>query len=146
MSDAGSWILLLGRILFALNFALVAGWGFHVAKSQMAVGYSKSIGFPFAAIAGWPTGLWLVAGGLSVALGVYGDIGALMLAVFVIPAALFFHAFWKVEDEAQKMTAQLLFWRNVTFLGAALIIFVLFAAFGHDMALTVTDPVFDLRD
>ena len=146
MSDAGSWILLVGRILFALNFALVAGAVFHVGKSQMAVGYSRQIGFPFAAIAGWPTGLWLIAGGLSIALGIYGDVGALMLAAFVIPAAWWFHAFWKVEDESQKQTAHLLFWRNVTFLGAALIIFVLFAAFGHDLALTVTDPVFDLRD
>ncbi len=35
---------------------------------------------------------------------------------------------------------------NVTFLGAAVIIFVLFAAFGHDLALSVTDLLFDLRD
>lgn len=146
MSDPGSWLLLIGRILFALNFAVVAGLGFHVGKSQMAVGYSRQVGFPFPAIAGWPTGLWLIAGGLSIALGIYADVGALMIAAFLIPAAWWFHAFWKVEDENQKQMAQILFWRNVTFLGAALIIFVLFATFGHDLALTVTDPVFDLRD
>jgi hypothetical protein len=44
------------------------------------------------------------------------------------------HAFWKIDDESQKQMAQLLFWRNLTFLGAALVIFVLFAAFGHDLA------------
>jgi hypothetical protein len=38
MNDAGSWILLVGRILFALNFAVVVGYGFHVAKTQMADG------------------------------------------------------------------------------------------------------------
>jgi putative oxidoreductase len=146
MSDAGSWVLLIGRILFALNFVVVSGAGFHVAKGQMAVGYSRQMGFPFPAIAGWPTGLWLIAGGLSIALGIFADVGALMIAVFLIPAAWWFHPFWKVEDESQKQTAQLLFWRNVTFFGAAVITFVLFATFGHDLALTITDPVFDLRD
>ncbi len=146
MSDAGSWILLFGRILFALTFAVVSGAGFHVAKSQMAVGFSRQMGFPFPAIAGWPTGLWLIAGGLSIALGVYADVGALMIIAFVIPAAWWFHAYWKVEDENQKQMAQILFWRNVTFVGAALIIFVLFTVFGHDLALTITDPLFDLRD
>jgi hypothetical protein len=34
----------------------------------------------------------------------------------------------------------------VTFLGATVIIFVLYATFGHDLAFTVTDPAFDLRD
>ncbi len=47
MSDAGSWVLFIGRILFALNFAVVAGAGFHVAKGQMAVGYARQMGFPF---------------------------------------------------------------------------------------------------
>jgi putative oxidoreductase len=145
MSDTGAWILLLGRILFVLNFVAISGAGFHVAKSEMAVGFSRQMGFPFAGIAGWPTGLWLIVGGLSVALGIYGDIGALMLGAFVIPAAWWFHAFWKVDDPNQKMTAQLLFWRNVTLLGGALIIFVLFAVFGHDLALTITDPLLDLR-
>ncbi len=88
----------------------------------------------------------MIAGGLSIALGVYADVGALMIAAILIPAAWWFHAFWKVEDENQKQMAQILFWRNVTFLGAAVIIFALFATFGHDLALTVTDPVFDLRD
>jgi putative oxidoreductase len=144
MSDAASWILLIGRILFALSF-FVAGLGFHVTKGQMAVGYSRQIGFPFPAITGWPTGIWLLAGALSIGLGIFGDIGALMVALFVVPAAWWFHAFWKLEDESQKQMQQLLFWRNVSFLGAALIVFVLFAVFGHDLALTVTDPVFDLR-
>jgi hypothetical protein len=46
-----------------------------------------------AAIAGWTTGLWLVAGGLSVVLGIWPDVGA-----------LYFHRFWEIEDQMQKMT------------------------------------------
>jgi hypothetical protein len=43
-------------------------------------------GLPLPGIAGWPTGVWIIAGGLSIAFGVYGDVGALMIAAFVIPA------------------------------------------------------------
>lgn len=146
MSDLGAWILLLGRVLFALNFALVAGVGVHILKGEMAVGYARSVGFLFPALAGWVTGVWITAGGLSIALGIWADLGALMIAAFVIPAAWWFHRFWEVQDENQKMTAQLLFWRNVTFLGAALALFAFFAAFGHDLGLTITDPLFDLSE
>ncbi|MGH2693862.1 MAG: DoxX family protein [Actinomycetota bacterium] len=145
MSDLGAWILLLGRVLFAVNFALVAGFGFHILKGEMAIGYARSVGFPFPALAGWVTGVWLVAGGLSVALGVWADLGALMIGAFVIPAAWGFHRYWEAPDD-QKQTQQILFWRNVTFLGAALALFAFFAGFGHDLGLTITDPLFDLSE
>jgi len=67
-----------------------------------------------------------------------------MIAASVIPAALWFHRFWAIDDESQKQTATLLFWRNVTFLGAALALFAFFAAFGQDLPLTITDPLLDL--
>lgn len=145
MNDLGEWILLVGRVLFAINFALVAGVGFHILKGEMAIGYARSVGFPVPALAGWINGVWLVAGGLSIGLGIWPDVGALMIAAFVIPAAWWFHRFWEVTDENQKQSQQILFWRNVTFLGAALALFAFFAAFGHDLGLTITDPLFDLR-
>ena len=144
MNDVGSWILLLGRILIGLYFIAIAG-AFHLTKGRMAVRFARQTGFPVPALASWPTGLWLVAAGLSIALGIWADVGALMIAAFVIPAAAWFHRYWALEDENEKQSTALLFWRNVTFLGAALVLFVFFAAFGHDLPLTVTDPVFDLR-
>lgn len=144
MSDAGTWILLVGRVVFALFFVAIAAVG-HLKMSKMMAGFARQMRFPAPQIAGWPAGLWLAAGGLSIALGAWGDVGSLMIAVFVVPAGLFFHRFWTVEDAQQKQTQMQLFWRNVTFLGAALILFVFYATFGHDLALTLTDPVFDLR-
>jgi uncharacterized membrane protein YphA (DoxX/SURF4 family) len=143
MSDAGAWIFLVGRVIFALNFVAIAAPA-HFKMSKMMEGFAKQMRFPVPKIAGRPSGLWLAACGLSVALGAWGDVGSLMIAVFVVIAGAFFHRFWEVED-AQKQTQKQLFWRNVTFLGAALILFVFYAAFGHDLALTLTDPVFDLR-
>jgi putative oxidoreductase len=111
----------------------------------MAVGYARQLGFPFPALASSPTGIWLVVAGLSIGLGIWPDVGALMFAAFVVPAAWWFHRFWKIEDESQKQMQMLLFWRNWTFLGAALALFTLFAAFGHDLPFMLTDPLFDLR-
>ena len=142
MSDAAGIIQLIGRLLFAGYFAFV-GAGFHVAKSKMAEGYAASTRFPVPAIAGWPTGLWMVAGALSIGLGVWPDVGALMIAVFAIVAAAYFHRFWEV-DPTQKQTQQQLFGRNVIIVGACLVMFAFFSAAGDALRYTITGPAFDL--
>lgn len=144
MSDFGAWVLLLGRLLIGFYLAVVVGAGFHIAKSSMGVGFSRQMGFPLPALGGWPVGVWLVASGLSIGLGIWADLGALMFAAFVIPAAWWFHRFWEVEDANQKQVQQQLFGRNLTFLGASLALFAFFAAFGENLPLTITDPLFDL--
>src|SRR6266498_1410554 len=79
MSAATGAIVLAGRVLFASFFGAVAGVG-HIRRSDQMEGYSKGVGFPVPFIAGWPTGLWLIAGAVSIALGIWPDIGALMIA------------------------------------------------------------------
>jgi putative oxidoreductase len=145
MSDLGGWILLLGRVLVGGYFAGVTGM-FHLSKGQMAVGYARQMAFPLPGLAAWPSGIWLLVAGLSILLGVWPDVGSLMLAAFVIPAAWWFHRFWAVEDENQKQVATQLFGRNVVFLGASLMLFAFFAAFGDDLPLMVTGPLFHLSD
>lgn len=107
---------LVGRILIGLNFAVPSG-GAHLTKGPMFVGYAHQMGFPAPFLASWVNGLWLVTAGASITLGVWADLGALMIAAFVIPAALWFHRFWATEKENQKQIATQLFWRNVTFPG-----------------------------
>lgn len=68
MSDAASWFVLAGRVIFAVYFVAVAGVG-HLTRRSMLVGYARQVGFPFPFLASWPAGLWLVAGGFSIALG-----------------------------------------------------------------------------
>src|SRR5919106_6789386 len=140
MSDAGALLFLIGRILFPLG-VLIAGITFHIAKSPMAEGYARQMRFPIPAIAGWPTGIWMTAGSLSVILGVWGDVGALMIAAFVVPAAAWFHRFWQAPEE-QKMMQQGFFFRNAAILGGALIAFAIFTTVGHDLSFTLTDPLF----
>ncbi len=143
MSDTAGWILLVGRLLFAalfLNSSI-----FHVRKGEMSIGFATAMRFPVPPLAAWPAGLWLIAGSFSIALGLWADLGALMLTVFVVLAAAWFHRFWEIEDPEQRQTQRQNFWRNATLAGACLIIFAFFTTFGHDLPLTLTDPLFDLR-
>ncbi len=139
MSDAAGMVFLIGRILFTLFFFMSA-MTFHIAKSSEAEGYARSAGFPLASLAGWPTGIWLILGGLSVALGVWPDIGVLMLIAFALPAALFFHTFWKMEGEMQQTQMQL-FFRNVIIIGASLALFAFFVS-SDGLRYSITGPLF----
>ena len=143
MSDAAGLILLLGRILFVINFGPVAGVRGHLAHGKDSQDYARSTGFALPYLAGWPTGVWLVAGSLSLALGIWPDVGALMLGAFVIPAAWYFHRFWEVEDPMQRLMSSLLFYRNLSFLGASIALFGAFVAFGDALRFAITGPLFD---
>ena len=83
-----------------------------------------------------------MVGGLSAALGVWPDVGVLMIALFVVVAAFFFHAYWRLEDATQKMNQNFLFWRNIIALGAWVALFGLFASLGEALRFTVTAPLF----
>jgi putative oxidoreductase len=143
MSEAAGIVVLVGRILFALFFGLVAGFGGHVRNSKMLEGYAKQMKFPVPAIAGWPTGVWLIAGSLSIGLGYWPDLGALMIMAFLGTAAAFFHRYWELEDPMQKQTQQTLFWRNVFGIGACLVFFGSFVALGPELRFVVTGPLFE---
>ena len=142
MSVATGVIVLAGRVLFAYFFGAVAGIG-HIRRTKMMEGYAKGAGFPIPAVAGWPTGVWLIAGAASIALGIWPDIGALMIAAFLIPAAMFFHAFWKLEDPQQKQPQTQFFWRNMIGLGSCLMMFGLFVALGPALRFTITRSLFN---
>ena len=143
MSDLAAWILLLGRILFVALFVNSAVG--HLTKGKAMRGYAEHMGMPMPALAAWPAGVWLLAGSLSIVLGVWADMGALMLAIFVVLAAAWFHRFWQLEDPDQRNTQKGNFLRNATLLGAALALFAFFSTVGHDLPLTLTDPLLDLR-
>ena len=140
MSDAAGVVLLVGRVLFVVFF-LISGLGFHVVKSGQAEGFARQMGFPLPAIAGWPTGIWMTIGALSVALGLWPDIGALMLCAFAIIAALYFHRFWTLEDESQKQVQQQLFFRNMIIVGGGLSLFAFFASAGPELRFSITEPL-----
>ena len=142
MNTSAGIILLAGRVLFAVFFANSA-YG-HFKNHKMMTGYAKQSGVPVPVVAGWPAGAWLAAASVSVAAGIWADLGALMLAAFVIPTSWFLHAFWKIEDPAQRQNERMSFLRNVAFLGAALALFAVFASIDHGLRFAVTGSLFHL--
>jgi putative oxidoreductase len=133
------WVLLIGRILFAVNF-IVAGLGFHVRQRVMATEYARSQGAPLPELTVPGSGIVIAVAGVMVILGFWVDLAALALAANVLAFAYWMHAFWKLEDPAERANQMAHFFKNVQLAGAALILFFLFYEFGEAIDLTLGDP------
>jgi uncharacterized membrane protein YphA (DoxX/SURF4 family) len=142
MSVAAGLIVLLGRLIFAVFFGALSGVA-HIRGSQGMAGYARGAGFPLPAIAGWPVGAWLIVGAISLGLGIWPDIGALMIAAFLLVAASYFHRYWEVQDAGQKMTQTFAFWRNWLGIAGCAVMFGTFATLGEALRFTITSPLFE---
>jgi uncharacterized membrane protein YphA (DoxX/SURF4 family) len=134
-------LVLIGRILFVGVF--LAGAMGHFAMTEGMTGYAQSKGVPAARIAVLGGGVLLGLGALSVLLGLWADLGALLLVVFLVPTAVMMHGFWSETDPQAKQMEQTQFLKDLGLAGAAL---MLFAFFAHvdDLGLTITGPLFNL--
>lgn len=133
-------IALIGRILFALVFlASAAG---HLTKTEMMAGYAASKRVPAAKLVVLGSGVWIVLGALSVLLGVWADLGALMLVAFLLPTAVVMHNFWTETDPQTQQVEMTQFMKDIALAGASLLIFVLYGQFGDQTGLTITGPLF----
>lgn len=115
------WI---GRILFALLF-IASGIG-HLARRQETVAYAESKGLVAAGALVPLTGLMIIAGGLSILLWSWVDVGAWLLVLFLLGTALKMHAFWREDDEAVRQSELAQFMKNVALAGAAIVFYVLY--------------------
>jgi uncharacterized membrane protein YphA (DoxX/SURF4 family) len=133
-------VALIGRILFALIF-LSSGTA-HLTQTQAMAGYASSKGVPFPRVATLASGVLMLAGILMVVLGVWADLGALLLVVFLVPTAFLMHAFWRESDPQARQLEQVQFTKDLSLAGAALLIFALVAKLGDGLGLTITGPLF----
>lgn len=133
-------VFLVARILFALIF-IASGFA-HFANRKAMTEYAEAVGAPAPGPGVLVSGLMILAGGLMVLLGIWGDLGALLLVAFLLPTALIMHAFWKREDPQMAQTEQVMFMKNVSLAGGALAFFWLFVEYGDELPLTITGPLF----
>ena len=133
--------ILVGRIIFSLLF-LGSAMG-HLMQADQTAEVAKQRGLPFAKLGVILTGVQLSVGGVMILLGVWADLGALILLAFVLPAAFLIHPFWTMEEDDQivEMSA---FMKNIALSGALIMLFAFFANVGHDLDLMLTDPLFEL--
>ena len=118
-------IFIVGRILFALIF-INSGFA-HFAQREVMTGYAQFKKVPAAKLAVPVSGLMILVGGLSIVLGFWADLGALLLAAFLVVSAFMMHNFWTMDDATQKMNETVAFFKNLSMAGAALIIFAIVA-------------------
>ena len=131
--------LIIGRVLFALLF--ISSGVNHFAQNSAMTAYAKYKKIPMAKIAVYISGLMLVLGGIYIALGFYADLGALLIAIFLIPTAFLMHAFWKESDATAKSNERIAFFKDLSLAGAALIIFALLRG-GADLGSNVGTLLF----
>ena len=132
-------VLLIARVLFvALFFGSALG---HLTQTDGMAGYAASKGVPMARAATLGTGVLMLVGGLSVLLGVWGDLGALLLFVFLVATAFMMHAFWRETDATAKQTEMIQFNKDIALAGAAL---AFLWVFSQDPGLTITGPLFSM--
>ena len=133
-------VFLVARILFALIF-IASGFA-HFANRKAMAEYAAAMGAPAPGPGVLISGLMILAGGLMILLGIWGDLGALLLIAFLLPTSLIMHAFWKHEDPQMAQTEQIMFMKNISLAGGALAFFWLFVEYGKDLPLTITGPLF----
>lgn len=111
-------VVLLGRLLYVAIF-LMAAPGHFTAET---IAYAASQGVPLAFIAVPASGVIALAGGLSILLGYKARYGAWLLVLFLVPVTVMMHNFWAVTDPMARTMQQVMFMKNLSMLGAALLI------------------------
>ena len=115
--------LIAGRVLFALLF--ISSGINHFTKTAAMTGYAQYKKIPMAKFSVYLSGLMILLGGIYIVLGFYADLGALLIAIFLLPTAFLMHAFWKENEATAKQNESIAFFKDLSLAGAALIIFAL---------------------
>ena len=111
-------VAVLGRFLFALIFLMAGANHFN----KQSIGYGASQGVPLASAAVPLAGVLAIAGGLSILLGYRAKLGAWLIVLFLVPVTFLMHKFWTVQDQMMAQVQMIMFMKNISMLGGALLI------------------------
>ncbi|HEX3773967.1 MAG TPA: DoxX family membrane protein, partial [Polyangiaceae bacterium] len=117
------YLVQLGRLLFTAIFLISTPCHF----SQAGITHAASAGLPMANVLVPLAGVLALLGGLSLLFGYRARIGALLLALFLVPVTLIMHRFWGVADPMHAQMQQVNFMKNLALLGATCV-FMYFGA------------------
>ncbi|MBO9660861.1 MAG: DoxX family protein [Chitinophagaceae bacterium] len=112
------YALITGRILFSLIFILSS---FGHFKTE-TIAFAGSQGLPFASFLVPLSGVIELIAGLSIIVGYRAKVGAWLLVIFLIPVTFLFHQFWKVTDPMAYQMQFVMFMKNISMMGGALLI------------------------
>ncbi len=136
-------VFLIGRILFAFMFVM-SGVN-HLTKADHMVGYAQFKGVPSPKLAVQGSGVVLLLGGLSVILGVWADLGAIVLGAILVIMAVKMHNFWTIEDPQAKQADMIGFMKNISMAGGAVFMFAQMAIADSEYGPAFTDSLFSVK-
>ena len=122
MGDLWGILEWVGRFVF-VGFFLMSGVS-HFTNMKGLVGYAQSKHVPAAGVAVPVSGLMLLAGGVMILVRWHPGVGAILLILFLLPAAFMVHNFWTETDPMMKANQQAHFWKNIALAAAALLYLV----------------------
>jgi putative oxidoreductase len=134
-------LYLIGRILFVAVF--LGSSVFHLTDKGTMAGYAESRGVRPGRPMVLLSGLQILAGGLLVLLGIWTDVGAILLALFTLLTSVLIHNFWREREQMARFNEIVQFQKDMALCGAALILLYL-AWTVEDLPFTVTGPLFNL--
>lgn len=112
------YIVLLGRIFYSAIFIMAALGHF----TQQYVAYAAAQGVPMPGFLVPLFGVIGFLGGLSILLGYKAKFGAWLIVIFLVPITLYIHRFWGIMDPMMASLQQIMFMKNLSMLGGALLI------------------------
>lgn len=112
------YFLITGRVLFSLIFIFSAPGHFDAAT----IGYAQAKGVPMASLLVPLSGIVELVGGLSILLGFRARAGAWLLVLFLLPVTLSLHQFWTIADPMARQVDFIMFMKNLSMTGGALMI------------------------
>ena len=135
-------VLIIGRVLFALMF--ITGGINHFTKAEAMAGYAQFKGVPQPKLANLASGALLLLSGLSIILGVWADLGALVVSVLLVLMALLMHDFWKQSDPQAKQPEMIGFLKYSSMAGGGLFMFAIMATEGAKYGPAITESLFSV--
>ena len=116
--DLARYLVPAGRVLYSLIFLFAVPRHF----TRQYIEHGAAQGLPAPEILVPLSGLIALAGALSVAIGYRTRFGAWLLILFLVPVTFAMHAFWRETDPQMVAMQQANFMKNVSMIGAALLI------------------------
>lgn len=135
-------LFLVGRILFSMIFlgSSIA----HLTDKGALAGYAESRGVKPGRPAVLGTGVQILVGAVLVVLGIWIDLGAILIALFLLSTAFLIHNFWRETDDMSRRNEMIQFQKDIGLCGGALILLYAAWQLEGDLGLTITDPLFDV--
>jgi putative oxidoreductase len=109
--------MLFGRAIFG-GYFLYNGIN-HFVNYRMMKDYARSKDVPMPGVAVAASGALIVLGGLSILAGARPKLGASLVTTFLLGVSPQVHAFWRIDDQSERMQEMVNFTKNLALIGGA---------------------------